>query len=209
MALCEINPYNQNHNAFIVIVIRCAMKFPSSANMSVLVKRLKKEQIGYPTWIYVFQNLTDNMNRHHVCSFPERLHLHVFCLKEKKRSPKYTVLHGVSKHLRKTVQIRLIPVSTCARPPAPRPGPASLPERCRHLSAAFPHTLWLAPQTAFSNVCLQLLASLHLEHAAGENAGAARHQAGGNQLCICSAPSHAYTSLICVVSRRSRSRDVI
>lgn len=39
---------------------------------------------------------------------------------------------------------------------------------CRHLSAVFPHTLWLAPLTAFGNVCLQSLASLHLEHAPGE-----------------------------------------
>lgn len=37
-----------------------------------------------------------------------------------------------------------------------------------HLSAVFPHTLWLAPLTAFGNVCLQSLASLHLEHAPGK-----------------------------------------
>lgn len=39
---------------------------------------------------------------------------------------------------------------------------------CRHLIAVFPHTLWLAPLTAFGNVCLQSLASLHLEHAPEE-----------------------------------------
>lgn len=32
----------------------------------------------------------------------------------------------------------------------------------------FPHTLWLAPLTAFGNVCLLSLASLHLEHAPGK-----------------------------------------
>lgn len=34
--------------------------------------------------------------------------------------------------------------------------------------AVFPHTLWLAPQTGFGNVCLQSLPSLHLEHKPGE-----------------------------------------
>lgn len=43
-----------------------------------------------------------------------------------------------------------------------------LHECSRHLAAAFPHTLWLAPLTAFGNVCLQSLASLHLEHAPGK-----------------------------------------
>ena len=38
----------------------------------------------------------------------------------------------------------------------------------RHLIAVFPHTLWLAPLTAFGNVCLLSLASLHLEHAPGK-----------------------------------------
>lgn len=37
-----------------------------------------------------------------------------------------------------------------------------------HITAVFPHTLWLAPLSAFGNVCLQSLASLHLEHAPGK-----------------------------------------
>lgn len=40
-----------------------------------------------------------------------------------------------------------------------------LHERSRHLITVFQHTLWLAPLTAFGNVCLLSLASLHLEHA--------------------------------------------
>lgn len=41
-------------------------------------------------------------------------------------------------------------------------------EYSRHLTAVFPHTPWLAPLTAFGNVCLLSLASLHLEHAPGK-----------------------------------------
>lgn len=40
-----------------------------------------------------------------------------------------------------------------------------LHECSRHLITVFQHTLWLAPLTAFGNVCLLSLASLHLEHA--------------------------------------------
>lgn len=77
--------------------------------------------------------------------------------------------------------------------------PNLLHECSRHLTAVFPHTLWLAPLTALGNVCLLSLASLHLEHAPGKTAWSVRHQARGNQLCICSVRSHAYGSVICVV----------
>lgn len=43
--------------------------------------------------------------------------------------------------------------------------PNLLHECGRHLITVFQHTLWLAPLTAFGNVCLLSLASLHLEHA--------------------------------------------
>lgn len=47
--------------------------------------------------------------------------------------------------------------------------PSNLLHECsRHLVAVFQHTLWLAPLTAFGNVCLLSLASLHLEHAPGK-----------------------------------------
>lgn len=44
----------------------------------------------------------------------------------------------------------------------------SLQNYNHHITAVFPHTLWLAPLSAFGNVCLQSLASLHLEHAPGK-----------------------------------------
>ncbi len=46
---------------------------------------------------------------------------------------------------------------------------SNLLNECSHQpTAVFPHTLWLAPLTAFGNVCLVSLASLHLEHAPGK-----------------------------------------
>lgn len=71
--------------------------------------------------------------------------------------------------------------------------------------------LRLAPPTAFSNVCLLSLTSLHLELALGRLpdpcvrvCAYVHSRTGGNQLCICSALSHKVcisTYLRCVIEK--------
>lgn len=80
--------------------------------------------------------------------------------------------------------------------------PNSLYKCSPHLTATFSHTLWLAPLTAFGNVCLQSLTSIHLEN------WLIWVQAAVTQLCICSARSHVYGLFICVVLWRSQNCDI-
>lgn len=78
-----------------------------------------------------------------------------------------------------------------------------LHECSRHLTAVFPHTPWLAPLTAFGNVCLLSLASLHLEHAPGKlpDLCAIRLVVISCASALSSAPCVWFSYLCCVIEK--------
>ena len=79
-----------------------------------------------------------------------------------------------------------------------------LHECSRHLAAEFPHTLWLAPLTAFGNVCLQSFASLPLEHTRGKLADlcAIRHVLIGPASALVSSMRMVSISVLLLRSQR-------